>query len=221
MGFIQPQIPVLGFETSANREKLTLAIKSEAENELATQETPGPPTGEIPLLISAYLNNDQFPLHCRRTLDQFTYHMLKDTERRDKTQVMFKQHRREIAKDDEKAKQNSPVIMIDQLWLWVLEDERTVITSLPNTWVAAENYNLVEHLLRKELKGHPSDRSLDRPMIGAKNSMDLANAIIRGSVSFLERIGPSNTKLEESFQSSITMIVSCGGSIPAFTSVVK
>jgi hypothetical protein len=147
--------------------------------------------------------------------------MLKNTERRDKTQVMFKQHRREISKDDEEAKENSPVIMVDQLWLWVLEDERTVITSLPNTWIAAENYNLVEHLLRKELKGHPSDRSLDRPLIGAENAMDLANAIIRGSVSFLERVGPGNTKLEESFQSSITMIVSCGSSIRAFTSAAK
>jgi hypothetical protein len=146
--------------------------------------------------------------------------MLEDTERRDKTQVMFKQHRRRIpnVKDREELKQKSPVIMVDQLWLWVLEDERTVITSFPNTWVATENYNLMEHLLKKELKGHPSDRPLDRPLIGAENSMDLANAIIRGSVSFLERVGPSNARLAETFQSSITMIVSCGGSIRAFTS---
>ncbi|KAH6627707.1 hypothetical protein F5144DRAFT_593882 [Chaetomium tenue] len=196
-------MPVFGFETSDNRQKLTLAIKAEADKESATKESSGSPTAG---LISAYLNNSQFPLHCRRTLDQFTYHMLKDTERRDQTQVMFKQHRREIAKDDERAKQKSPVIMVDQLWLWVLEKEKTVITSLPNTWVPAEKYNLVEHLLSKELKGHPGDGPLDRPPIGDKNCMDLTNAIIRGSVSFLERVGPSKTRLEESFQSSITMI---------------
>lgn len=163
---------------------------------------------ETSLLIRTYFN-EKFPLHCRRTLDQFTYHMLDDTERRDNTQVMSRWTKKEWAKNfntgsqagRREAKGDLPVLMIDQLWLWILEDEQTVITSLPDTWDSIEEYNLVREIMRHELKDND-----DRPLI--KGCTDLANSIIRRSIDFLNRPGPLKVTLNESFQSSITLVVS-------------
>lgn len=91
--------------------------------------------------------------------------------------------------------------MVDQLWLWVLEDDKTVITSLPNTWCPDEKYNLARYLAEEKLEGND-----ERPLI--KDTLDLANTIIRYSVDFLNRPGPGEVTLYECFQSSITLIVS-------------
>jgi hypothetical protein len=191
-------MPVFGFETHGNRKKLSSAMKDHA--------CPGP--DETAQLIHAYFNGDvdqKFALHCRRTLDQFTYHMLDDTERRDNTQVMFKWTKKDQAKKNgskpsSKQRKTYPVLMVDQLWLWILEDDQTVITSLPNTWESAKEYNLVQHLRRNHLRNNDK-----RPVI--EGAMDLANSIIRCSVDFLRRKGPLGVSLYECFQSSITMIV--------------
>jgi hypothetical protein len=139
------KMPVFGFETHENRKKLTSTMR----NPLYARED------ETSRLIHGYFNNDKFPLHCRRTLDQFTYHMLSNTESRDRSQVMFRWTKRQqlekhgldhqpnirsspasICRDRDKVRNSCPLLMIDQLWLWVLEHEGedTVITSLPNTW---------------------------------------------------------------------------------------
>jgi hypothetical protein len=90
--------------------------------------------------------------------------------------------------------------MVDQLWLWILHDEhQTVITSFPNTWDPSADYNLVRHLMWRELKDNDN-----RPLI--EDGADLANLIIRCSVDFLHRLGPNDISLYESFQSSITDI---------------
>jgi len=114
------------------------------------------------LLIEGYLNSEM-PVHCRRTLDQYSYHMLDTNENRDLDQVIYKwvrkeQRRHKRALDDayaavnrdlldawtissgigyvqksqmsgEREKQafrrkakHRPMIMVDQLWLWVLTD---------------------------------------------------------------------------------------------------
>ena len=103
-------------------------------------------------LIWQYLSADP-PLHCRRTLDQYGYPTLRNTSARDADQVMYKRtkadkdafrdqparhhshhshahgHRPALrqsvtkGKDDDAAK----VLMVDQLWLWVL-DGRTLVT---------------------------------------------------------------------------------------------
>jgi hypothetical protein len=79
-------------------------------------------------LVEAYLG-DEHPLHIRRTLDQFYYHTLKDTDARDKDQAGARYHKNHNLK-------NSIVLtMVDQLWLWVLPGNEksppTVITSFP------------------------------------------------------------------------------------------
>lgn len=63
------------------------------------------------------------PVHIRRTLDQSYYWTLKDTSTRDRDQVVYR-----ATKD-----QNPRIIMVDQLWLWIL-DGKLVITSFPRRW---------------------------------------------------------------------------------------
>lgn len=66
-------------------------------------------------------------LHHRRTLDQFYYSGLEDTRARDAGQTVSKwtgtstidKNGRREAVDD------SLVVMVDQLWVWVLDDGKT------------------------------------------------------------------------------------------------
>ena len=63
-------------------------------------------------LIKQYLN-DAHPLHIRRTLDQYYYHTLADTRKRDQDQLVTRyQAKREAGP--------KVLTMVDQLWLWVL-----------------------------------------------------------------------------------------------------
>lgn len=90
------------------------------------------------------------PLHVRRTLDQSHYFMLDDTTDRDKDQVVLRGAR--ISKNSPKTdlekdasptkesvtepaysdKEEHPMVVVDQLWLWVMGD--TVISSFPRKW---------------------------------------------------------------------------------------
>ena len=71
------------------------------------------------MLLKGYVGATK-PLHCRRTLDQFSYYMLDSIESRDMDQVILRWGRKRLEKagnvDD------APVLMVDQLWLWVLHD---------------------------------------------------------------------------------------------------
>ncbi|KAF8853541.1 hypothetical protein BDZ45DRAFT_75687 [Acephala macrosclerotiorum] len=101
------------------------------ENERPEQE---PPEHIVPLpnkdqrLTAAYLL-EAHPLHVRRTLDQYYYHSMLDTKRRDIDQV--------VSRYQKDQNLNPKVIsMVDQLWLWVLpgagDQVDTVITSFPS-----------------------------------------------------------------------------------------
>ncbi|PVH87563.1 hypothetical protein DL98DRAFT_649198 [Cadophora sp. DSE1049] len=160
-------------------------------------------------LLCAYLYSS-LPVHPRRTLDQFYYHMLEDTEHRDQDQVITRYYHNvwkrnhELPADEEEynfgrpasatpksaftldgpnsqepemtngispvrrrftsssanrmneeppntlrsrrntkvdepeeefkePKEEAHVLMVDQLWLWIL-DENTIITSFPQNW---------------------------------------------------------------------------------------
>ncbi|KAI0552777.1 hypothetical protein F4679DRAFT_591618 [Xylaria curta] len=209
-------MPIFGFETDGNRRKLSMAVK-----EVSSLSQ----IGSLPFiyesvdkdglgkgyadehnqnLIQAYYTEDEFPLHCRRTLDQFTYHMLHDTALRDTSQVMFKWQKEKEERENKLRHQKEPsrtltypLLMVDQLWLWILEDEGTVITSFPNTWELSNRYGLLRHLSKDKLK---SNRQL------INGSMDLANLIIQGSIDFLQREGPCSTTMYGSFRSRIISI---------------
>ena len=78
-------------------------------------------------LIQEHLNSSDNALHIRRTLDQSFYHHI-DTEFRDRTQVI---HR--FQRDIERTKHEPKVLMVDQLWMWVI-GKKLVVTSFPQRW---------------------------------------------------------------------------------------
>jgi hypothetical protein len=60
------------------------------------------------------------PLHIRRTLDQFYFTTLDDTAARDKDQVVY----RETRAGRSFHTLNTRVVMVDQLWLWILDNSK-------------------------------------------------------------------------------------------------
>lgn len=94
-------------------------------------------------LIWKFLGSEP-PIHLRRTLDQFGYPNLRSTAARDDDQMLWKRTRKSINLKDEIGDsarlesdssvpdvfEDGKVLMVDQLWLWVL-DQRTVVTFFP------------------------------------------------------------------------------------------
>jgi hypothetical protein len=80
-------------------------------------------------LLNAYLVDDSPPLHLRRTLDQYYYHTLKNTTKRDGDQVVSRYQ-------NKNRLQPQIITMVDQLWLWVLKgvDDQpdTVVSCFPD-----------------------------------------------------------------------------------------
>jgi len=92
-------------------------------------------------LIQKYLTATP-TLHLRRTLDQSYYWTLKETSTRDKEQVIYQETspmatslHRACAKEDtnkdpsfnkctENIKRVPRVVMVDQLWMWILDDSK-------------------------------------------------------------------------------------------------
>lgn len=70
-------------------------------------------------LLRKYLLNER-PVHIRRTLDQSYYWTLKDTQTRDIDQVVY----RATAKPGKNMEDVKRVVMVDQLWLWILDGSR-------------------------------------------------------------------------------------------------
>ncbi|KAK0614626.1 hypothetical protein B0T14DRAFT_436163 [Immersiella caudata] len=146
-------------------------------------------------LLSGYLDSKQGkPVHCRRTLDQFSYYMLNSTEARDKSQVAYRWAKNPTVCTEPK---NRPIVMVDQLWMWAFHDG-TLVTSSPNTWNGQEEFNL-SNVIVKELRYNK-----DRPII--KSMEDLLHLILKTSVDFFKRKGPVGFQFHECFQSSINNV---------------
>jgi hypothetical protein len=130
-----PRLPTIAQRRAALGRTLRLAAKLAETMDSHVDEK----------LIYEYLHQNP-PLHTRRTLDQSYYGALKNTQTRDRDQVVYrattplphecvKMGRREEAcpecQDD--IRKLPRLIMVDQLWLWIL-DEKTIITSFPRRW---------------------------------------------------------------------------------------
>lgn len=90
-------------------------------------------------IIRDHLHKDP-PLHPRRTLDQSFYWQLPTTEGRDEDQVVYR-----ATKTGKNISKTSRVVMVDQLWMYILDDSKlfiqhkkfrsnmvdTIITSFP------------------------------------------------------------------------------------------
>ncbi len=153
-------------------------------------------------LLSGYLDSKQVkPVHCRRTLDQFSYYMLNSTEARDKSQVSYRWAKNANVRVEPK---NRPIVMVDQLWLWAFHDG-TVISSSPSTWDGGEDFNL-SNVIVKELQCNK-----DRTVI--QSIEQLLHLILRTSLDFFSRKGPVNFQFHECFQSSINNVAERQGNL--------
>jgi Mg2+ and Co2+ transporter CorA len=165
-------------------------------------------------------------LHVRRTLDQSHYFMLRDTSDRDWDQVVLREARRlkRVARrprprwrrrrvaasmssdtetdDDEKDESERwPLVVVDQLWLWVIGD--TVVTSFPQKFRQPDwqlNCDVAEQL-RQHLKK-------DKTRAPVTSAHDLANLIITYCVSVFNRKQPrsSGLLLHDYFETSVGVV---------------
>ncbi|KAI5921922.1 hypothetical protein F4810DRAFT_307955 [Camillea tinctor] len=127
-------------------------------------------------LLRKYLTSSS-PLHPRRTLDQAFYWTLKSTRQRDRDQVVYRgttalpndfhtyDHEKEKWTEHEDFEIKGPcgeckaniqkvsrVIMVDQLWMWIL-DEKTIITCFPKRYGANKHdYSGVHKAIRVRLQ---------------------------------------------------------------------
>lgn len=76
-------------------------------------------------LILAYMF-DEIPLHFRRTLDQYYYYTLPTTEARDVDQVVSRYFEKTWPEEEENE---NLVLMVDQLWLWILDKGLRLLQS--------------------------------------------------------------------------------------------
>lgn len=155
---------------------------------------PAPDWRETELLKGYVANPAVKPVHCRRTLDQFSYYMLNSTESRDKSQVAYRWAKTQKACSEAKDR---PIVMIDQLWLWALHDG-TIITSFPSTWRSDEDFNLSKIFIQQLLDNK------DRPIM--RSIEDLLHLILKTSLDFFKRKGPAGFQFHECFQSSINNV---------------
>ncbi|KAJ5684524.1 uncharacterized protein N7477_000869 [Penicillium maclennaniae] len=110
-------------------------------------------------LIWQYLGCEP-PIHFRRTLDQYGYPNLRSTVARDDDQMLWKRTRRPVRLDDQlrsymQATDEDPedpertvfmdgnVLMVDQLWLWIV-DQKTIVTFFPNQEATTSEGKLLE-----------------------------------------------------------------------------
>jgi hypothetical protein len=129
-------MPYLHWETEENVNEMKRIIKqhemaksgklSDGQND--TEYEKSSDYLKLQELVQAYLDN-KHPLHIRRTLDQYYYHTLKNTDVRDADQTGSRYHKHF------KLETKNILTMVDQLWLWVLpgfgNSPATVITSFP------------------------------------------------------------------------------------------
>lgn len=174
-------MPFLAYESHGARKRISKIIESVKDSTANNMDLTNREGDSA--LIESYISLEKGPMHCRRTLDQYSYYMLKSTERRDKDQVVSR-----WAKKQEKPKKEVPIIMVDQLWLWVLPNG-TAITSLPNTYKPSEPYN-IKWLISQEIERNKRRRAIQGPD-------SLVGLVLKTCLDITTREGPGNVKLQE------------------------
>lgn len=171
-------------------------------------------------LIWTYLGSEP-PVHFRRTLDQYGYPNLRSTVARDDDQMLWKRTRRP-ARIDEQLREylepnsddpdkldsnefmNGNVLMVDQLWIWII-DEKTVITFFPQQEATTSEGKLFEqsnlhNSIYNELNGDLSRRF--------ETAGDLAALIMLHSVTvLLDKTLHHDLQVLRIFEESISILV--------------
>ncbi|KAK0704601.1 hypothetical protein B0H67DRAFT_557372 [Lasiosphaeris hirsuta] len=104
-------MPFLAYESHRARKKVSKIIETAKDPKANANMNQANLDGGS-ALIEGYISSSKGPMHCRRTLDQYSYYMLETTERRDKDQVVSRWAKRQV-----KPKREVPILMVDQLWL--------------------------------------------------------------------------------------------------------
>jgi hypothetical protein len=105
-------MPFIQQDTFHQTPQIGFVVKQNNISQSKSTATHGPETG-VSQTMQTYPD-----LHVRRTLDQYYYTTLKDTEERDKDQVIYRELRRRKAEEPK-------IIVVDQLWLWILNKGTT------------------------------------------------------------------------------------------------
>ncbi|GAB1199949.1 hypothetical protein APSETT444_009308 [Aspergillus pseudonomiae] len=156
------------------------------------------------------------PIHIRRTLDQYGYPNLRSTVARDDDQMLWKRTRKvvdlnEIGSsiplqdnpDSSKTFIDGKVLMVDQLWLWVV-DEKTVVTFFPKQEAATAEDKLYEQAnlhssIYNELNGDLARRF--------ETAGDLAALIVLHAVTILlDRTLDHDLQILRIFEESISIL---------------
>ena len=171
-------------------------------------------------LIWSYLGCEP-PVHFRRTLDQYGYPNLRSTIARDDDQMLWKRTRRPARIDEQlkeylQSAQDDPdnedigefldgnVLMVDQLWLWIV-DQKTVVTFFPNQEAATSEGKLFEQSnlhrsIYNELNGDLSRRF--------ETAGDLAALIMLHAVTvLLDKTLNHDLQVLRIFEESISILV--------------
>lgn len=134
-GNIFVYLPYLHFETRRKLQEMQAAIlQAEALKTPARHYITRARTCDEQL-IRAHLNTSTVSLHVRRTLDQSFYHNI-DTRSRDDDQVVYRYQTK--GRDPEDASCDPKIVMVDQLWMWILGKD-LIVTSFPQRWQQPKN----------------------------------------------------------------------------------
>jgi Mg2+ and Co2+ transporter CorA len=128
-------MPYLHFESSQRRQEMQEAIQRAEILKSPLSPTLGRAKTYDEMLIRAHLTSSTASLHVRRTLDQSFYHNI-DTASRDKDQVVYRYQLK--GKDVEEDNVDPKIVMVDQLWMWILGKD-LIVTSFPQRWQQPKN----------------------------------------------------------------------------------
>ncbi|KAI8937014.1 hypothetical protein NX059_006237 [Plenodomus lindquistii] len=120
-----------------------------------------------------YTKDAHHSLHVRRTLDQYYYHTLPNTDERDKSQTITHFLSRH-------GLEPQVLTMADQLWLWVLRDtegaETTVVSCFPDV-DRLKQHNRLDWFRRPEIMNSIVRHMTDEPL-SIQSAMDLATLTV-------------------------------------------
>lgn len=214
-------MPFLHYETNAGRESIARALDSATiSRSLLNEGEKGCPDEK---LIHTYLHEKPY-MHIRRTLDQYYYHTMKDTTERDKDQVVYR-YAKKMWPEEHESVHN--ILMVDQLWLWILDGGKlvkrlrllrssitlltdTLITSFPQRWNRKQSDNDLDVV--ESIRKHINLVEGRDPLRSAYDLAVLISSFC--SEVFFEREDapePLDEKLQflEFFDKSISDVVSC------------
>ncbi|KAE8353501.1 hypothetical protein BDV28DRAFT_148002 [Aspergillus coremiiformis] len=156
------------------------------------------------------------PIHIRRTLDQYGYPNLRSTVSRDDDQMLWKRTRKAVDLSHDRGtipSQDHPdasktfidgkVLMVDQLWLWVVDD-KTVVTFFPKQEATTAEDKLYEQAnlhssIYNELNGDLARRF--------ETAGDLAALIVLHAVTILlDRTLGRDLQILRIFEESISIL---------------